>query len=773
MKIHINTLVLFLLCCLVGGCTDNNTRSVVVPVIPIPQKSEISQGIFSFSTATKLYKDKEFSDAVVTQFADKFSKSAGLVLQRVNESSEADIVFSIDSDIPTEAYKLSIASDKINVIASDDRGLFYAMQTINQLLPPEIDSPQLVKNIKWTIPTLEIEDKPRFEYRGLMLDVSRYFVPKETVLKIINAAAMLKINKLHFHLVDDQGWRLEIKKYPKLTEVGAWRVYRDEPFPLRKNPTGPGEATPVGGYYTQEDIKEIVAFAADRQVEVIPEIEMPAHTNSSLAAYPQFACPVIDHYIAVLPGMGGRNSNVVYCAGNDSVYTFLEDVMDEVMSLFPSKYIHIGGDEANKDSWKKCPKCQRRMRAEGYTDEEDLQGYFMNRICKYIQGKGRQVIGWDEWTNSWVPDDAVIFGWQGLGEAGYKAAQQGHRFVMTPSNILYLNYYQGPQWFEPRTYFGNNTLKNVYDYEPVQPEWDKASAEKLMGVQGSMWAEFMDSPKSVEYMVFPRIAALADIAWAQKDIKDWQGFLNRLDVLCRHWEYMNINYSHSMYNLDHLVRPEQGKLKVALSCIRPDVEIRYTMDDADPTSSSVLYKDSVMITGENTIRAAAFKDGERVGEVLTLNLEWNKATAKKVINDNPNVYMLTNGVEGTDKHTDFEWCGWYDQDVSFVLDLGQKEDFNKIEIGHVVNYGMGVHYPASITVLVSDDNVDFHEIGKKEYSRDEIYKYGIFRDKIGFEQLNAAGRFIRFDIESPGKTPDFHHRAGQGAWLYFDEIKVF
>ena len=767
---HIIYILLLAFCPLATLQADNLTP--IVSVVPCPVQMVPGTGNFLFSGSTVLRVENAEQARVARNFVNLFTRAAGFTPVLKTGKGKGDVCFVTDPLLKSEAYRLSVSPEQISIEASDAKGFFYALQTIRQLLPPDIENSRTV-NAMWTVPCLTIQDEPRFGYRGLMLDVSRFFIPKESVLRIIDCMAMLKINKLHFHLVDDNGWRLEIKKYPRLTEIGAWRVdHTDVPFHSRRNPL-PGEPTPVGGFYTQEDMKEMIAYAADRQVEIIPEIEMPAHTNSSLAAYPQFACPAIDHYIAVLPGMGGRNSNVVYCAGNDSVYTFLEDVMDEVMSLFPSKYIHIGGDEANKDSWKKCPKCQRRMRAEGYTDEEDLQGYFMNRICKYIQGKGRQVIGWDEWTNSWVPDDAVIFGWQGLGEAGYKAAQQGHRFVMTPSNILYLNYYQGPQWFEPRTYFGNNTLKNVYDYEPVQPEWDKASAEKLMGVQGSMWAEFMDSPKSVEYMVLPRIAALADIAWAQKDIKDWQGFLNRLDVLCRHWEFMNINYSHSMYNLDHLVRPEQGKLKVALSCIRPDVEIRYTMDDADPTSSSVLYKDSVMITGENTIRAAAFKDGERVGEVLTLNLEWNKATAKKVINDNPNVYMLTNGVEGTDKHTDFEWCGWYDQDVSFVLDLGQKEDFNKIEIGHVVNYGMGVHYPASITVLVSDDNVDFHEIGKKEYSRDEIYKYGIFRDKIGFEQLNAAGRFIRFDIESPGKTPDFHHRAGQGAWLYFDEIKVF
>lgn len=372
--------------------------------------------------------------------------------------------------------------------------------------------------MEYKIPVMTVNDRPRFGYRGLMIDVSRYFMPKHNLLKIIDVASFLKINKIHLHLVDDNGWRLEIKKYPRLTQVGAWRVKRDEPFPNRRNQEE-GEPVSVGGYYTQNDMREIIRFAALRQIEIIPEIEMPAHTNSSLAAYPELACPVVDRFIGVLPGIGGKNSEIVYCAGNDSVFSFLEDVIDEVSELFPSKYIHLGGDEASKVNWAKCPKCRARMEAEHIEHTEELQSYFMTRMSNYVRSKGKEVMGWDELTNSTLPEGAIIYGWQGFGKAALKAAAQGHRFIMTPARILYFIRYQGPQWFEPLTYFGNNTLKDVYTYEPVQEEWNPVYEDLLMGVQASMWTEFCNSPDDVEYQLFPRLLALSDIAWAKKGQK--------------------------------------------------------------------------------------------------------------------------------------------------------------------------------------------------------------------------------------------------------------
>ena len=499
---------------------------------------------------------------------------------------------------------------------------------------------------------------------------------------------------------------------------------------------------------------------------------MPAHSNSSLAAYPELACPIVKDFISVIPGMGAHASEIVYCAGNDKVFSFLEDVIDEVADLFPSHYIHLGGDEASKRYWKECPLCRARMKVEGITDVEDLQGYFMNRMADYVKSKGKQVMGWDELTNSKIPEDAVIYGWQGLGTAGYKAGKLGHKFIMTPARVLYLIRYQGLQWFEPRTYFGNNTLKNVYDYEPIQPEWEPEVAANLLGVQGSLWTEFTNSPEDAEYLIFPRLAAVAEIAWSEKGRKDWPGFLKRLDVLTQHYDYLGVNYARSMFNIDHLVTGNNDTLKVALTCIRPDMEIRYTTDGNEPVATSSLYTDSLVVTNDITINAATFANGKQMGKTLTLPLHWNKATARPVQDGNSQTYRLTNGLGGSNKQSDFEWCGWYDEDATFTIDLGKTEAINEITIGCITNYGMGAHIPSRITLSVSDDNQTYTQVAERSFTPEEIFREGIRIEDKTFDNLKAAGRYLRVTLKNPGKCPDDHTRPGQGTWMYIDEVTV-
>ena len=580
---------------IVAGCSDTNLTHDI-PLVPRPAQIVPGSGNYLFSGKTVFAVENEEQAEVARSFIALFTRAAGFTPKlTVGDAEKGNVRFQTDVTLKSEAYTLQVSPKEIIIEASDAKGFFYALQTIRQLLPASIEKEEVSdKKVKWSIPAVSIQDEPRFGYRALLLDASRFFIPKENVLRIIDCMAMLKINTLHFHLTDDNGWRVEIKKYPRLTEVGAWRVDRtDLPFPARRNPE-PGEPTPVGGFYTQEEIKEMVAYAAERQIEVVPEIDMPAHSNSALAAYPHLACPVVKEYIGVLPGLGGRNSEIIYCAGNDSVYTFLQDVMDEILDLFPSRYIHIGGDEARKTYWVKCPLSQARMKKEKIANEEDLQGYFMNRMSEYVRSKGREVIGWDELTNSsFLPDDAIILGWQGYGQAALKAAEKGHRFIMTPARIMYLIRYQGPQWFEPLTYFGNNTLKDVYDYEPVQKDWKPEYADLLMGVQACMWTEFCNKPEDVDYLVFPRLAALAEVAWTQPEKKDWTSFLKGMDSFNEHLSAKGIVYARSMYNIQHTVRPEDGALKVKLECVRPDVEIRYTMDGSEPTAASPLYEQSL------------------------------------------------------------------------------------------------------------------------------------------------------------------------------------
>ena len=674
--------------------------------------------------------------------------------------------------MPDEAYNLIVTSEKILIESAGDAGFFYALQSLRQLLPAGVvEGKKQNRTMEYKIPVMTVNDRPRFGYRGLMIDVSRYFMPKHNLLKIIDVASFLKINKIHLHLVDDNGWRLEIKKYPRLTQVGAWRVKRDEPFPNRRNQEE-GEPVSVGGYYTQNDMREIIRFAALRQIEIIPEIEMPAHTNSSLAAYPELACPVVDRFIGVLPGIGGKNSEIVYCAGNDSVFSFLEDVIDEVSELFPSKYIHLGGDEASKVNWAKCPKCRARMEAEHIEHTEELQSYFMTRMSNYVRSKGKEVMGWDELTNSTLPEGAIIYGWQGFGKAALKAAAQGHRFIMTPARILYFIRYQGPQWFEPLTYFGNNTLKDVYTYEPVQEEWNPVYEDLLMGVQASMWTEFCNSPDDVEYQLFPRLLALSDIAWAKKGTKDWPDFLKRIDKILPHIEAMDITCARSMYNIDHKVTPKGKKLLVEFSCIRPDVEIRYTEDGTEPVASSSLYASPLTVKSTTCMKAATFMNGEKMGETLLLDLQWNKATGKEVLASNEKRYVLTNGVRGSLRHTDFEWAGWYDEDASFVLDMGKRTPVKEVRIGCITNSGMAVHKPSLIRLSVSNNKKTFVPVREITFSQEDIFKNRTAVEDAVFSGLDLNARYLKLEMENPGLCPIGDIREDQKIWMYFDELIV-
>ena len=547
----------------------------------------------------------------------------------------------------------------------------------------------------------------------------------------------------------------------------------DVPFYFRRNPE-PGEPTPIGGFYTQEDVKEMVAYAAERQIEIIPEIDMPAHSNAALAAYPELTCPIVKSYIGVIPGLGGGNSGVIYCAGKDSAFTFLQNVLDEVMALFPSRYIHLGGDEAQKGYWEKCPLCQARMKNEHLDNEEDLQGYFMKRMSDYVCSKGRKVIGWDELTNSsFLPEGVIIQGWRGLGTAALKAAEQGHPFIMTPARIMYLIRYQGPQWFEPQTYFGNNTLKDIYDYEPVQADWKPEYASLLMGVQASMWTEFRNKPEDVDYLVFPRLAALAEIAWTQPEKKDWTSFLKAMDIYNEHLTAKGIVYARSMYNIQHTVTPEDGALKVKLECIRPDAEIHYTTDGSEPIATSPLYKEKLAVKETLNLKSATFVKGRQMGKTLTLPVRWNLATAKPVSGCNPNEKLLTNGIRGSLKYSDFEWCSWTNNDsISFTIDMEKMEKVNTFTIGCITSYGMAVHKPRLIEIAVSGDNKTFDKAGERTFTPEEIFREGNYIEDISISLGGVETRYIRVTAKGIGKCPDNHVRPGQEARVHFDEVMI-
>lgn len=768
--------IIISLCLYLGAFTTlyaESTTYKTTPsdIIPQPIQAITKEGSFRFTPETAFGVENSEQLRVVEIFTQLFATPAGFIPPVKIGTENSSIALHTDKSMNVDEYNLDISPTRITIKANSTSGFFYALQSIRQMLPHAINGKIYTPFEDWSVPAVTITDYPRFEYRGLMLDVARYFIPKSTVLKIIDAAALLKINRLHMHLVDDNGWRLEIKKYPKLMQTSAWRVDRDAPFSARKNPL-PGEPTPVGGYYSQEEMKDIINYATARQMEVIPEIEMPAHTVSSLAAYPNLTCQTRpDKFIGVLPGMGGDTAAVIYCAGNDSVFHFLEDVIDEVIDIFPGKYIHLGGDEASKTNWAKCPKCLARLKAEHLNDIEDLQGYFMNRMSKYVRNKGKEVMGWDELTNSKLPEESIIFGWQGLGTVAMKAAEQGHRFVMTPAKIMYLIRYQGPQWFEPLTYFGNNTLKDVYNYEPVQSDWKPEYEKLLMGVQASLWTEFCNNPEDAEYLIFPRLLALSEVGWRQKDKKDWLGFLKRADKFLPNLDAMNIIYAHSMYNLDHKITPEKGTLNVEMSCIRPDVEIRYTTDGTTPNSKSELYSIPLKVNQKSIISATTFANDKMLGKILKLDINWNQATAQKVLttnNDKP--YVLTNGLRGSDRHSDSEWAGWYEHGASFTVDLKTKKEINTVKLGSITNWGMGVFKPSVIKLYCSDNNKKKTLVKEIRYTPSQIFIEKTATEDIIFESLGIKSRYLTFEFENPGKCPVGTTREGQNTWVYFDEI---
>lgn len=751
-----------------SGCSSVKTQRDVA-IVPTPLSMEKGTGSFTFGPNTVITVPTEEQKPVAGLFASLFTRSAGFT-PKVQVGTEGDVCLELDKNLPEDAYEMQVSSGQIRVKASDSKGLFYGLQNLRLLLPPAIESSTAQDTVEWTVPEMTVKDAPRFGYRGFMLDVSRYFLPKEELLRMIDCMALLKLNRLHLHLTDDNGWRLEIKKYPKLTEVGAWKVDRQHlPFPERRNPKR-GEPATVGGYYTQADMKEIIAYAADRQIEIIPEIDIPAHSNAALASYPEYACPVVKDFIGVIPGLGGKNAEIIFCGGNEKTYEFLQDVLDEVIALFPSRYIHLGGDEATKTNWKKCPLCQARIREEHLADEEALQGYFMGRMSDYVRSKGKEVMGWDELTNSKLPEDAIIFGWQGFGNAALKAAEQGHRFVMTPARVAYLIRYQGPQWFEPLTYFGNNTLKGLFDYEPVQEGWKPEYEKLLMGVQASMWTEFCNKPEDVFYLVFPRLAALAEIAWVPKNQKDWNVFLKGLDNYTAHLEQKDVVYARSMFNIQHRIIPnDNGALALTLECERPDVDIHYTLDGTEPTATSPRYTQALTLKENVTVKAATFAGNEQQGKTLILPVEWNKATAKPLVNAASGMEVLVNGLRGSLKQTDFEW---YTGAMSVTVDLQQPEDIRSCTAGCITNYGMAVHKPKSMTVELSDDNLHFKEAGKLTFTDDEIFREGNFIENLRIDVDHARARYVRFTFEAPSNCPADHVRPGQPSRVYLDELII-
>jgi hexosaminidase len=596
---------LFLLTAFLACTPQKKETKKFAPLNVIPQPVEISRsgGTFTLNKTTQWVAQDEASKSVIEFYSSKLKQSTGLELTISKEEPQSNFIsLNINPSMPggKEAYALSVTKNFIYLSGGSEQGLFYGLQTLLQLLPPYIESSSMVKKPNWNIPVVEIKDQPRFKWRGMHLDVCRHFVPVDNIKKHLDMMAMFKLNTFHWHLTEDQAWRIEIKKYPRLTEVGATRTE--------------GEGHEYSGFYTQEDVKEIVAYAAERFITVVPEIELPGHALAALVAYPEYSCTGGPFEVRNVWGVEPD----VFCAGNDDTFQFLEDVIDEVVALFPSPYFHIGGDECPKERWEECRKCQQRIRQEGLKDEHELQSYFIKRIEKVLIAHDKKMIGWDEILEGGLAESAAVMSWRGE-EGGIEAASQGHDVVMTPGNWCYLDHYQGDYRVEPVAIGGYTTLEEAYNYEPVPSELDEDKAHHVLGTQGNVWTEYMYTPELVEYRVYPRLIALAEVNWTSKENKDYPGFVKRLDKILPRLDHHQINYHIPLPEgpVNKVVFIDNARLEFSNTRNYPMV---YTTDGSKPGKDSNVYKDALLFANNKTIKIATLLPHGKLSPIRTIDV---------------------------------------------------------------------------------------------------------------------------------------------------------
>lgn len=608
-----------------------------INIIPTPQSLVQHDGFFRLGSNTAIAAASPEAKTVAEFFAAKMRTATGLNIQ---VAEKGNIQLSVDPSLDVandEGYTLDVTKDGAVVVAKTAQGLFYGMQSFLQLLPAEIESPSKVNGIAWQAPAVSIKDAPRFGYRGIMLDPCRHFMPVENVKKYLDVLSLFKMNRMHWHLTDDQGWRIEIKKYPKLTEIASKRI--------------DGEGTEHSGYYTQEEIKEIVKYAADRFITVVPELELPGHEMAAIAAYPNLSCKGEQGTPRVIWGV----EDIVMCPGKEDMFTFLQDVIDEMVPLFPSEYFHIGGDECPKISWKNCPLCQKRIKEEGlkadskHSAEERLQSYVIQRMEKYLATKGKKIIGWDEILEGGLAPSATVMSWRGE-DGGIAAALMDHTVIMTPGgNGMYLDAYQGDSKIEPVTIGGYTLLEKTYSYDPI-PDTLVAMGKSnyILGVQGNTWSEYMYDEAKRDYMVFPRILAVAEIGWTNLDRKDYKDFERRIENAYVRLDGHAINY--------HIPQPEQpngscnfvaftDKASLEFKTTRP-VKMVYTLDGSEPTPASTAYTAPIEITETTTLKIASVLPSGKMSPIRTIQVEKQSlAPAKEVAKTTPGLNMeVTDGM---------------------------------------------------------------------------------------------------------------------------------
>jgi hexosaminidase len=754
-------------------------ESSSLSIVPQPAMLSLSDGVFLLSNRTQIIvpNGDEGFRRVATLLADrlKIDGSKVPIIELNASKSMYNVVYfmKIDkNDVGTEGYKLSVSQQQINISAATEQGAFYALQTLFQLLPSDIFSAKTVKKINWKVPCLDIEDSPRYSYRGLHLDVARHFFPVSFVKKYIDLLAMHKMNTFHWHLTDDQGWRIEIKKYPKLTEIGGFR--RETLIGHYSTNPQKFDGQRYGGFYTQAEIKEVVAYANERFVTIIPEIEMPGHALAALSAYPELSCdPTKTYQAATKWGV----FDDVFCP-SETTFDFMQDVLTEVMDLFPSKYIHIGGDECPKTAWKKSKFCQDLIKKEGLKDEEGLQSYFIRRIEKFVNAKGKRIIGWDEILEGGLAPDATVMSWRGT-EGGIAAAKEDHDVIMTPGTHCYLDHYQAEPETEPLAIGGLTTLEKIYAYEPTPSVLTDEQAKHILGAQGNVWTEYMLNSAYVEYMVFPRAIALSEVLWSPKSSRNYDDFISRLQPHLKRFDRMNTNYAKRFFDVKSALNIEDSKPLVSLTSAAKSGDIRYSTDGYEPKITSPIYTQPIGIEKVTTIKAGVFQNGKAVGKSTTsvffphsgIGVKYDLKTEAKNTYESGK-YGLTNGIRGTEKSY-AQWTGFEGKDMELTIDFGEQRPFQEVKIQFLNKPSAWIFLPDFVTVSVSNDGKEWLDIDRADFAHSRSTKTTNIREaKLRFSEYTKPKRYLKIYAKSIGVCPKGHEGEGNAAWLFADELII-
>lgn len=766
--------ILFLFICPLLAVACNKRVVADYNVIPQVQNLSVKDGdVYVFDSSRKLVYDNQDSRRSLELFAQDLEELVGIrpsVAAGTSEDAKDNVYFTLGlQDGRKEAYSINVSSDGILVRAVSPEGIYRATRTLLKSVGTE-------KTSSVEFPSAEVSDWPRFGYRGLMLDVSRHFSDVEMVKRTIDMLALHQLNIFHWHLTDDQGWRIEIKSHPELTEVGAWR---DDTVVGRYlgGTDYPTDGKRHGGFYTQEQIREIVAYAKERYIEIIPEIDLPGHTSAVLAAYPQLGCEDKEYKVANRWGV----IRDVLCAGNPASLDLFKDIMDEVCDLFPGKYIHLGGDECVKDRWKACPKCQKKIRELGlkdvgrYSKEDYLQSWFMGELASFVQSKGKRVIGWDEILEGVPMDDSVIMSWRGT-EGGITAARMGHDVVMTPTSDMYFDQSQTlASQLEEIPVGGFINVMKVYSYEPLPASLTPEQQKHILGCQANVWCEYMPEERIRQYQMLPRLAALSEVQWTMPERKNYKDFLKRLPKMLSIYDHYGYNYAKHIFDVacSYSVNVEKGSLEVSLSTLGND-PIYYTLDGTSPqTKKAMLYDDTpIVISSPSELKVSVLRNGKFTKEETLFKLDCNKATFKKVnISTTLNIMqahlpheILTDGIIGSLRCDDYRWMSCTGR-MSLILDLGKSESFSRIGWVALNSRSENILVPQNVKIQISEDGKQYCTILDIEKNHEIKAEQSV--ERISEEVGAQTARYIKMDFDSykySDKTSP--------SWVFLSELIV-